>query len=69
MGKLEITQKDLSEIYQFSHLNFVNSSQKELTHNEFVVKCYLNAVVTFLNKNGLKIDVSYFNHRNVADKK
>lgn len=59
MSKLNITEKDLYKIHSEALSEFKDRAAKGLSDKEFVTKCYLDSVLSFLEVNNIKIEVEY----------
>lgn len=57
--KVKVSPSDLSSIKQAAHTNYVNTANAGLEGERFTTKCYLDAVVGFLNRNGVSFVVDY----------
>ena len=52
----KISNKDLQNIFYLAHANYVNSSQKDMNHQEFVARCYLEACAKTLDATDIEFE-------------
>ena len=57
--KIKITNSDLSIIHDMALSNFKDKSSKMLSNTEFIARCYMDVIVTFLNKKGIEVELEY----------
>jgi len=52
---MKITKYDLQQIRHIALQNFKDKSSQDLSSDEFVVDCYVDAVLGFLKRNGTEV--------------
>ena len=54
---MKITKHDLQQIEHETLQQFKQRSPQDLGHKEFIVDCYVEAVLSFLHRNDVKVEL------------
>lgn len=55
MEEIEITEKQLRQIEEFAHREYVTNSVNPKIPDLYVCKCYVKAIITFITSNDYSI--------------
>jgi hypothetical protein len=65
--KVKVSTYDLGQIKDAAQAAFINKRNDGLEANQFTTKCYLDAVVGFLNRNGVSVTMDYKHEQRYHD--
>ena len=53
---MKLSKRDLQQVFDLAHGNFMNYAPGELNNQEFLARCYLDAAISVL---GIGVQVEY----------